>query len=96
VVDWERNQANLSTPSDKHHGIFKGKAAARQKAKMCEIAAHVDNGTYEGAGFEFSADTFSCSQFQTAVDDTTWIIQERRQIITICGLILIYYHNILW
>ena len=26
---------------------------------MCEIAAHVDNGTFEGAGFEFSADTWS-------------------------------------
>ena len=27
-------------------------------AKMCEIAARVDNGTFEGAGFEFSADTW--------------------------------------
>jgi hypothetical protein len=28
-------------------------------AKMCEIAARVDNGTFEGAGFRFSADTWS-------------------------------------
>ena len=27
-------------------------------AKMCEIAARVDNGTFEGAGFSFSADTW--------------------------------------
>jgi hypothetical protein len=27
-------------------------------AKMCKIAARVDNGTFEGAGFKFSADTW--------------------------------------
>jgi hypothetical protein len=27
-------------------------------AKMCRIAARVDNGTFEGAGFKFSADTW--------------------------------------
>lgn len=27
-------------------------------ARMCRIAARVDNGTFEGAGFNFSADTF--------------------------------------
>ena len=27
-------------------------------AKMCKIAARVDNGTFEGAGFNFSADTW--------------------------------------
>ena len=27
-------------------------------AKMCEIAAIVDNGTFEGAGFKFTADTY--------------------------------------
>ena len=27
-------------------------------ARMCEIAARVDNGTFEGAGFAFSADTW--------------------------------------
>jgi hypothetical protein len=25
---------------------------------MCSMAAVVDNGTFEGAGFEFSADTY--------------------------------------
>ena len=29
-----------------------------QVAKLCEIAARVDNGTFEGAGFRFAADTW--------------------------------------
>jgi hypothetical protein len=28
-------------------------------AKLCEIAAHVGNGSFEGTGFKFSADTWS-------------------------------------
>ncbi len=31
----------------------------RQTAKMCNIAAVVDNGTFEGAGFAFAAETWN-------------------------------------
>ncbi len=33
-----------------------------ETAKICAIAARVDNGTFEGAGFEFSADTWKPEQ----------------------------------
>jgi hypothetical protein len=33
-----------------------------QTAKMCNIAAVVDNGTFEGAGFAFSAETWNSGQ----------------------------------
>jgi hypothetical protein len=33
-----------------------------ETAKICAIAARVDNGTFEGAGFEFSADTWKAEQ----------------------------------
>jgi hypothetical protein len=32
--------------------------SGEQVAQMCDIAAKVDNGTFEGAGFEFFADTW--------------------------------------
>jgi hypothetical protein len=33
-----------------------------ETAKICAIAARVDNGTFEGAGFEFYADTWKAEQ----------------------------------
>ena len=33
-----------------------------ETAKICAIAARVDNGTFEGAGFEFSAETWKAEQ----------------------------------
>ena len=33
-------------------------ALEKEVAKLCRIAATVDNGTFEGAGFKFHADTW--------------------------------------